>query len=330
MDTPMSRRAILIGGLATAFTITSIGTTGLIASAVDRKKNVTIDVMGDYVLSNTQTGCRVSVRVRNGIRTITSNGLPNTPPGTFPNPGCPNTISAQSYRFEFPVVAKRTGTFATYALPQPFGIGVDGVLFDPLANEWWNNDRQSGWQYYALGGGVRLGLDTSHAHVQPTGAYHYHGIPTGLLASLDSTRHSPLVGWAGDGFPIYVRYGFADAKKASGAVTPMRSSYRLKQGTRPSGPGGEYNGWFNQDYEYVAGLGDLDEANGRLCRTPEYPRGTYAYFLTEEFPSIPNAFAGTIATSFVKVGGPASGQPGGGPGRPGPPPGPLGSPPPRA
>ena len=39
-------------------------------------------------------------------------------------------------------------------------------------------------------------------------------------------------------------------------------------------------GTFAEDYEYLKGAGTLDEYNGRFARTPEYPEGTYAYFLT--------------------------------------------------
>ena len=59
------------------------------------------------------------------------------------------------------------------------------------------------------------------------------------------------------------------------------------------GPGGSYDGAFVQDYNFVAGAGDLDECNGRMCITPEFPRGTYAYFLTEDWPVIPRGFRGT-------------------------------------
>jgi hypothetical protein len=39
-------------------------------------------------------------------------------------------------------------------------------------------------------------------------------------------------------------------------------------------------GYYIEDFEYVAGLGDLDQSNGRFCITPDYPQGTYAYFVT--------------------------------------------------
>src|SRR5262249_20787219 len=39
-------------------------------------------------------------------------------------------------------------------------------------------------------------------------------------------------------------------------------------------------GRYLEDFEYVAGLGDLDVYNGRFAVTPEFPSGTYAYFVT--------------------------------------------------
>ena len=334
-----TRRGFLLGGLAAALTVTAAGTTGLAVAGErgKRKPNVlVVPVMGSYTISNARTGCRVTVTVANGVRTITSNGLPNTAPGSFPNANCPNSIAAQSYSYALPTTPTKT-TDQEVTVPQPFGIAVDGVLFHPRTAEYWNNDPSSGWNYYALGGGRNLGIDRNHAHVQPDGAYHYHGIPDGLVASMNPKVHAPLVGWAGDGFPIYTAFGYADPTNPKSAVRAMRSSYRLKPGTRPSGPGGPYNGWFNADYEYVPGAGDLDAANGRMTLTPEYPAGTYAYFLTAEFPSVPNLFAGAVAPTFVRTGGgappsgggPSGGPPSGGPPSGGPPSGRPPAPPPR-
>jgi len=310
----LSRRGFILGSLASALTITAAGTTGVAVATEPRlrsTRDLVVPVMGNYRISNAATGCQVTVKVTSQARTIIANGLPNTTPGSFPNANCPNRISAQSYEYTLPTGPQRSG-YTTFTLPQPFGIAVDGVLFDPLAAEYWNRDPASGWQYYALGGGVNLGMDRNHAHVQPTGAYHYHGIPDGLLSTLNPTQHSPLVGWAGDGFPIYVTYAYEDPANAKSRVRAMASSYRLKSGTRPSGPGGPYNGWFIEDYEYVAGSGDLDQANGRYGVTPEYPKGTYYYVLTTAFPSVPLMFAGPLAASFVKRGGPAGGAASGG------------------
>lgn len=154
-----------------------------------------MNVLGDYTIRNAATGCMVSVKVRKGIRSISSNGLPDYQPGVFPNSGNPNSISAQAYSFALPTNPKLT-TITPFAIPQSFGITVDGVLFDPFAAEYWNNDRNSGWQYYALGGGVNLGLDKNNAHVQPSGAATTcTGSPLGFLTSLAPRYiHHLLVG----------------------------------------------------------------------------------------------------------------------------------------
>ena len=179
----------------------------------------------------------------------------------------------------------------------PFGVAVNGVLMDPGTAEFWNGDRRGDWNYEALGGAVPLGVDENFAHVQPSGAYHYHGLPTLLLKQLglNSTKHSPLVGWAADGFLIYCQYGYQDPHDPHSRIVELTSSFGLKEGERPDdekSPGGKYDGTFIQDYTYDEGIGHLDECNGRFCKTPEFPEGTYAYFLTTDWPVIPRAFRG--------------------------------------
>lgn len=228
---------------------------------------------------------RVRIWVDGSYRYIESNGIPNHDTGAFPNSGNPNTISEQQYHFRVPAAPQRAGRVTPLGM-QPFGVAINGVPFDPGAAEYWNNNPQSGWQYEALSEFVQLGMDQNHAHVQPSGAYHYHGLPTGLTGA--------LLGYAADGFPIY---------GGSGGPTG-RSSYQLKIGTRPSGPSGTYDGRFVQDYEYVAGAGDLDECNGRSGVTTEYPQGTYYYIITATFPFIPRCFVGTPDLSFQRGVGP--------------------------
>lgn len=260
----------------------------------------------------------VSITIEGDQRVITSNGLPDHPTGRFPNADNPNGISAQRHRFTMP--AKPVAAASITRLERgPFGIAVNGVLFDPGTAEMWHNDRASGWHYDALGGAFSLGLDTNNAHVQPNGAYHYHGIPVALLQRLSGgNARMTLIGWAADGFPIYATWGHRDAKNATSPTVKLRSSYRLKSGTRPTAsgqPGGKYDGIFVEDFEYVAGSGDLDECGGRAGVTPEFPDGTYHYVLTEDFPFVPRAFRGTPDPSFARREGP--GGPGG---RRGPPP----------
>ena len=102
-----------------------------------------------------------------------------------------------------------------------------------------------------------------------------------------------MIGFAADGFPIFGSY-IADGDTIRLATT----SYQLRSGTREGGPGGEYDGTFVDDWEYVAGSGDLDECNGRTGVTPDYPDGTYYYVITESFPSIPRCIVGTPSSDF--------------------------------
>ena len=128
-----------------------------------------------------------------------------------------------------------------------------------------------------------IGVDPAHSGMTPMLA--------GLLNFPE--RHSPIIGFALDGYPIYGPWGFANAK--GGALRQMRPGYRLRNITQrttwPDGTQltpGQYGptidkinplGVFSEDYEYVEGSGDLDRFNGRFAVTPEFPEGTYAYFL---------------------------------------------------
>lgn len=273
--------------------------------------------------ARSRAGWSISAR----YRSVRANGLPSHNVGAFPNRGNPNAIRAQDLSLRVPANPRLTGQATPLRLGFRFGVSREGVPFDPMAAEFWHGDRRSGWQYNALGGAIALGLDENFAHVQPNGAYHYHGLPQGLLRGLSWSpqAHSPLVGYAADGFPIYALTG-----STQGQVREMTSSYRLRAGRRPGGnqPSGAHDGAFLQDYEYVAGAGALDACNGAFTVSAEYPNGSYAYFLTRDFPVVPLCFAGQPDQSFAL--GPPGGRrgPGGGQqrprpgfGRPPPPPG---------
>lgn len=271
----------------------------------------------------------VTITVEGNKRVVRADGIPDNDTGPFPNRHNPNSIRPQTYVLDVPAFPQLAGRTTQLGL-QNFGIAVDGVPFDPEAAEWYKGIRGSKWRYEPLSGAINLGLDANYAHVQPSGAYHYHALPPLLLRRLNwtSRAHSPLIGWAADGFPIYAVYGFKVARKPGSGIKAMRSSYRLKSGRRPTGgdnPGGTYDGTFVADYEYVPGLGDLDECNGRVAVTPEFPQGTYAYFLSTAWPVIPRCFKGTPSQSFARLGPGPRRAPGG---RRGPPPGGFGGRPP--
>lgn len=247
---------------------------------------------------------QVNITVEGGFRIIRANGLPDHAPGQFPNRGNPHTVTAQKYSYRVPAQPKENATFAKLAM-YPFGIALNGVVFDPGAAEWWQMDPRSGWTLDPISGSQKLGIDRHNAHVQPSGAYHYHALPTGLVEKLSGGQQRVAqVGWAADGFPIYGPWDYTDAKSTNSAVKRMKSSYKLREGTRTSGPGGKFDGSYVEDFEFVNGAGDLDEANGRFGVTPEFPLGTYHYVLTDDFPFIPRQFKGTPDSSFFRRGPP--------------------------
>lgn len=242
---------------------------------------------------------QVQIAVEGAWRVLRSNGVPDHKTGAFPNRNNPHTIQAQNYVFRVPAKPEIASRITPLGL-QRFGFAVNGVPFEPALAEWYLGQRESPWQYEALSGAIPLGIDASFADVHANGAYHYHGLPVELLDRLRITRgqHSPLIGWAADGFPIYAGNGYEQPKNSQSRVVRLDSSYRLKRGFRPSGagaPGGNFDGTFIADYEFVEGHGSLDECNGRFCVTPEFPEGTYAYFLTLDWPVVPRYFRGTPA-----------------------------------
>ncbi len=97
-----------------------------------------------------------------------------------------------------------------------------------------------------------------------------------------SDNHSPIIGWAYDGNPIYGPYGYTTNQ--GGVISQLKSGYSLKlQPNRPSVSIYPL-GFFVNDFSYkkVKDESVLDENNGRFCVTPEFPKGTYAYFTTLE------------------------------------------------
>ena len=230
---------------------------------------------------------------------VEANGIPKHKVGRFPSRHNPNSVEEQTHNFSIPTNQKPASQPISLHNESgrgppntPFGIAVNGVLFDPGTAEFFMGDRRADWNYEALGGSVLLGLDANHGHVQPNGSYHYHGLPTGLLKKLglNAKEHSPLVGYAMDGYPVYALYGYKNPKDPKSGIQKMSSSFQLKKGERPNPPGGKYDGAFSKDYQYIKGSGDLDMCNGRFTVTDEFPKGTYAYFLTEDWPVIPRYF----------------------------------------
>lgn len=244
----------------------------------------------------------------NGRRSLVANGIPGHQVGVFPNASNPNPISEQRVAFSTslsPVAHSGPGGPAKEAV-----MGLNGVKFDPATAGTCSDGISAAsrcrlapggggsWNIEALGqDSFDFGEDMNNAHVQPGGIYHYHGVPTGLLSqAARDGREMALVGWAADGFPVYARYGFTGSTQISGQLRMMETSYRLKQAADPGRPSPSIipMGAFTQDWEYVAGLGDLDECNGRFGTTPEFPGGIYHYYTTDSYPYVQRCVKGSL------------------------------------
>ena len=95
-------------------------------------------------------------------------------------------------------------------------------------------------------------MDPAYAHQQNTGRYHYHATPIALRYVLgdniafDSvaktyaestnapTRHSPIIGWIQDGYPLYGPYGYSSASNSSSGIRRMVPGYVKRDGTAGS------------------------------------------------------------------------------------------------
>ena len=216
--------------------------------------------------------------------------------------------------------------FAGSILAQPGGGGPGG-----------NGDGI--WRRNAAYGEAQT-FDSCLGHQTNTGDYHYHVNPICLRAQLGDNvvvvrnsrvgttykemasgwRHSPILGWAQDGYPIYGPYSYTDSTNAQSAIKRMVSSFQLRTITArttlptwslPNHPGisqtltsGQYGpavgtayplGRYLEDYDFIQGSGDLDQYNGRTTVTPEFPNGTYAYFVTIDAngnPAFPYVISG--------------------------------------
>ncbi len=309
--------------------------------------------INDNVLANTQ-----KVQYSTDWVYVTATGIPAYITGPFLD-GNPSLATNQNAIFRFPQnPVKNTGN-PINTTGGNIGVFINGVaLFDYRDGVAWNPNTNAlcggpgnppcpggpntsqDWNRDAVVA-ERVGFDCAKAH-PAMGNYHHHQNPSAFnldinvisnvcdlyaadgLYVIDSTQHSPLIGFAYDGFPIYGAYGYKNID-GTGGITRMKSSYSLRnitvRNTSPTGAsvsnGPAVNatyplGYFREDYEYKATSAAtpdcLDEHNGRFCITPEYPNGIYCYFSTvnENWNSaypyvVGSTFYGTKVASKVQA-----------------------------
>jgi hypothetical protein len=282
-------------------------------------------VITDAVEANVQT-----VQYSANWSYISTNGIPSYHTGPFLD-GNPSLATDQNAIFKIPLNPTQNTGALTATTGGDIGVFINGVaLFDyrdgvawntstsalcgglpgmspcpggPMASQSWNRDAVPA---------EKLGFDCSKGH-PANGNYHHHQNPSAFnldltvisticdiyaadgLYTINPAEHSPLIGFAADGFPIYGAYAYTNAD-GTGGVTRMKSGYQFRNitvrtvwadGTDVAdGPAVNVTyplGYFREDYEFIAHVGQedfLDAHNGRFSVTPEYPSGIYCYFTT--------------------------------------------------
>lgn len=250
------------------------------------------------------------------VRKCYTNNIPDHEYGPF---GGMNTLEGQNFDYSM-CLYPELGTSTTPLIEDPnsqgcgsgiiFGTSLQGVNYSPFARLYWVNpntmEENLDWHIEA---DFTLNIDLNGGHVNGASRYHYHNIALDYFTndlSIDGTSHSPLLGYAADGFPIYYKYVYTDGNNPNGGISDFRSSYTLKTGSRSgngiTAPDGNYNGNYIEDYEYISSLSELDECGMRFGITPDYPDGTYYYVLTDNWPYIPRCLKGKYVDNSFRLG----------------------------
>lgn len=252
----------------------------------------------------------------------TTQGIPSYVTGPFLD-GNPSLATNQNAIFKFPLAPLQNTATPVATSGGNIGVFINGVaMFDYRDGVSWKNSTgaYAGGPLGGTGDGVwnrdaipaeKAGFDCSKGH-PAMGNYHHHQNPSAFdldlnvisticnlydadgLYVIDSTVHSPLIGFAYDGFPVYGAYGFKNTD-GTGGIVRIKSSFSLRNITVrntlytgasvTAGPNVSTTyplGTFKEDYQFNTPTSSdyLDIHNGRFCVTPEYPNGIYCYFAT--------------------------------------------------
>jgi len=253
---------------------------------------------------------------------VSATGLPAYVTGPFLD-GNPSLATAQNSIFKIPLNPVQNGGTPTVVGMGNIGVFINGTALFNYADGV-SYSLTAGVDQGGPGGGMgdgmwnrdailaeKDGFDCSKGH-PAMGNYHHHQNPSAFkldlnvisticntydadgLYAINNSQHSPLIGFAYDGFPIYGAYGYANTN-GTGGIVRIKSSYSLRSisvrthyadgSNVTDGPAVNSTyplGHYQEDYEYIANAnqGYLDEHNGRVCVTPEYPAGIYCYFAT--------------------------------------------------
>jgi hypothetical protein len=270
----------------------------------------------ELIFSNDSTNA-FCYETNNNVRRCFTNNIPPHSYGPF---GGANTIFAsQEFEYamcQFPVLGDNTTSLSFQGSQQGcsggyiFGVSNEGVNYSPYARLFWVNPlTQEENENYEVEADFALNMDLNGAHINSAQRYHYHNIPAEHFSNnpnINENSHSPIVGYAADGFPMYYKYLYSNSLDNTSTIVEFSSSYGLKNGNRLgdgiTAPDGIYDGNYLQDYEYIESNSELDDCGGRFAVTPEYPEGTYYYVLTDNWPYIPRCLNGSQVDNSFQIG----------------------------
>jgi hypothetical protein len=255
--------------------------------------------------------CSLSVEYTSDAAIVKSNGIPNHDYES--GLGC--CAAEVDYEWKIPL-QPQLAAVVTYAPERgPIAISVNGVPFFG-SEEGPGGDAVALHFEYFLEDRQRIVLGLCGAHSAGT-QFHYHFDGNCVhwhpeeeekewkdwdVDFLRKDEASPVIGFAFDGYPIYGPYG----NDAHNQVKEMTSSYRLKEGK--NGYGGI------DDWEYVKGLGDLDECNGITSEVAGLDEAFYHYHASRTsgsgeigFPYFILCYRGVPETSNMNQGVPGPG-----------------------
>lgn len=274
-------------------------------------------------IADTYTANVQSVQYSSNFVYAKTQGIPSYVVGPYLD-GNTNQAGNQNAIFKFPLnPVQNTGTAVSTPMGN-IGVFINGVaMFNYSDGISWKNSTGAfaGGPLGGAGDGVwnrdaivyeKAGFDCAKGHPAGTN-YHHHQSPSAFdldlnvisticnlydadgLYAIDSAVHSPLIGFAYDGFPVYGAYAYKNTD-GTGGIVRMKSSYSLRNITNrntlytstvtvTAGPpvNATYPlGSFKEDYQFTTPTAPdyLDIHNGRFCKTPEYPNGIYCYFAT--------------------------------------------------
>jgi hypothetical protein len=163
------------------------------------------DYQGNVLKEDRFVADNVTVEFDATSMIIHTKGIPNHPTAKFPGnmqPSNPNFIQEQQTTYYLPLDPKvnprhivTTTDNSNHALPMgPIGIAVNGVVF---FNPFDANSTDASNM-----------MDNCCGHPNFDGLYHYHKYPICVNSPWadEGKDHSPLIGWAFDGFPVYGPY----------------------------------------------------------------------------------------------------------------------------